>query len=287
MNNGLQTDSTEQARRPGGCFLWVHSSGNIVGDRELRHDLVNCETWFSKYWGQHLSVQRLYPSGGPLEELKVSPKLRQHIERKRNLYFSEIVHYARHEAGHATTCHTLRLDLVNYIHLNLKVIPDGNLFDQIAARELIAFKLVKAVTSVGDPNNTSLEHLKALAWACYSLGGIAGCGNDIGAGGDLEMFHYFVTRVLELDRAAVGRLQTELQSLANEIIRDPIVSPRHSELARCLSESKYLDRDAVEKILLPASLPDYSPRLAEIAKKFNVGGAAGKRRSFPLSEFPL
>jgi hypothetical protein len=82
-------------------------------------------------------------------------------------------------------------------------------------------------------------------------------------------------------------LQKELQSLALEIIRDPIISPRHSELARRLSESKYLDRSEVEEILLPASLPDYSARLAEIAKKFNIGGTDGKRRSFSLSEFPL
>jgi hypothetical protein len=287
MNNGLQTDSTEQARRPGGLFLCVDSSGKIVGVRELRHDFVGCETWFSEYSGQHLGVQRLYPSGGPLEKLKVSPELRQNIERRRNLYFSEIVHHARHEAGHASTCCTLRLERVNFISVNLKVRPDGNLFDQIAARELIAPKLVKGATSVGDPNNPSLEPLKALAWACHSLGGIAGCGDDIGAEDDLGRFHSLVASISEFDRAAVGRLQTELQSLANDIIRDPIVSPRHSELARCLSESKFLDREGVEKILLPASLPDYSPRLAEIAKKFNVGGAAGKRRSFSLSEFPL
>jgi hypothetical protein len=179
------------------------------------------------------------------------------------------------------------LERVNFISVNLKVRPDGNLFDQIAARELIAPKLVKGATSVGDPNNPSLEPLKALAWACHSLGGIAGCGDDIGAEDDLGRFHSLVASISEFDRAAVGRLQTELQSLANDIIRDPIVSPRHSELARCLSESKFLDREGVEKILLPASLPDYSPRLAEIAKKFNVGGAAGKRRSFSLSEFPL
>jgi hypothetical protein len=179
------------------------------------------------------------------------------------------------------------LERVNFISVNLKVRPDGNLFDQIAARELIAPKLVKGATSVGDPNNPSLEPLKALAWACHSLGGIAGCGDDIGAEDDLGRFHSLVASISEFDRAAVGRLQTELQSLANDIIRDPIVSPRHSELARCLSESKFLDREGVEKILLPASLPDYSPTLAEIAKKFNVGGAAGKSRSFSLSEFPL
>lgn len=157
MNNGLQSDSTEQGRRPDGCFLWVDSSGKIVGDRQPRHDLEGYQTWFSEYLGQYLGVQRLYPSGGPLEKLKVSPKFTQHIEGRRNFYFSEIVHHARHEAGHASTCYTLRLDLISCINLSLKVIPDGNLFDQIAARELIAFKLIKGATSVGDPNITSPE----------------------------------------------------------------------------------------------------------------------------------
>ena len=168
------------------------------------------------------------------------------------------------------------MDFIGFINLNLKVIPKGNLFDQIAARKLIALKLIKGATSVGVPNNTSLEPLKALAWACYALGGIAGCGDDIGAEDDLKRFHRLVASVSELDRAAVGPLQTEMQSLANNIIIDPIVSARHSELARCLSESKYLDRGGIEKILLPASLPDYSQRLEEIAKKFNVGGDRGK-----------
>ena len=75
MNNGLQSDSTEQGRRPDGCFLSVDSSGNIVGNRQLRHDLVGYQTWFSEYLGQHLVVQRLYPSGGPLKKLRFPPSI--------------------------------------------------------------------------------------------------------------------------------------------------------------------------------------------------------------------
>jgi len=285
--NSVQTDSTEGARHPGGCFLWVHSSGEIVGERELRHDHADYETWLCEYWGQYLRVQRLYPNAGGPRNLTIPPESRGDIETKRRKHFANIVHTAKHEAGHTITCYALRLDPVEFINLNFKVIPVGNLFEQINNPRLISLKVIKGVTSVGFPS-ADIDSLKMLSWACYALGGIAGCnGNSTGAEGDLERCRGLLARIRELDRAATEPLQKELQSLALEIIRDPIISPRHSELARRLSESKYLDRSDVEEILLPASLPDYSARLAEIAKKFNIGGTDGKRRSFSLSEFPL
>lgn len=286
MTNSLPTDSTEQARPPEGCFLWVDSRGDIIGDRQVRHDLADRETWFCEYQGQHLHLQRIYPNAGAPRNLTIPPKSRQDIDTIRRSHFADIVHTAKHEAGHTTTGYALRLTYIDSISLSFNVIPVGNLYKQIRNPKSISLKVIKGATSVDFPSG-DIGTLKNFGWACYALGGFAGGGDDKGADGDLERFNDITSRIPELDRAAVGRLQNQLQNLANEIIRDPIVSPRHSELARRLSESKYLDRNQIEQILLPASLPDYSARLAEIAKTFNVVGTDGKRRSFPLSEFPL
>jgi hypothetical protein len=68
----------------------------------------------------------------------------------------------------------------------------------------------------------------------------------------------------------VRRLREELQILASEIIGDPVVLLRHKELAETLIEYQYLDRAGIENILVPTTLPDYSGRIREIGKKFNI-----------------
>ena len=194
---------------------------------------------------------------------------------------------AKHEAGHATTSYALRLSSVAFINLKFKVIPHGNLFQHIRNPKSISLKVIRGVTSVAFPSGDT-DSLTKFGGACFALGGIAGCdGDGTGADGDVERCSGLLASIGELDRAAIEPLQKQLQILAFEIIRDSIISLRHGELARRLSESQYLDQTEVEKILVPASLPDYSPRLAEMAKKFNIGKTAGKRRSFSLSELPL
>jgi hypothetical protein len=68
----------------------------------------------------------------------------------------------------------------------------------------------------------------------------------------------------------VSRLRAELQILASEIIADPVLAPRHAELAAALFENEHLDRTKIENILVPTTLPDYSRRIEEIAKRFNI-----------------
>jgi hypothetical protein len=75
-----------------------------------------------------------------------------------------------------------------------------------------------------------------------------------------------------LDQGA-SRLRTELRILADKIIADPIVALRHKELAEKLFEKECLDRTAIENIIVPATLPDYSGMIEEIAKRFRIPSA--------------
>ena len=51
---------------------------------------------------------------------------------------------------------------------------------------------------------------------------------------------------------------------------DPVVASRHEELAWQLAEKLQLNQGEVEATVEPASLPDYSNRLEEIRKEFDL-----------------
>jgi hypothetical protein len=66
-----------------------------------------------------------------------------------------------------------------------------------------------------------------------------------------------------------------LRILADKIIADPIVALRHKELAEKLFEKECLDQTAIENIIVPATLPDYSGMIEEIGKRFNIPSELG------------
>jgi hypothetical protein len=51
---------------------------------------------------------------------------------------------------------------------------------------------------------------------------------------------------------------------------NPVVASRQEELTRQLAEKLQLNQEEVKAIVEPASLPDYSNRLEEIRKEFNL-----------------
>lgn len=263
------------------CFLTVEPSGLILMDRKVRLDLAGLETWKFEYLEDHVRVRQLYPSRGGSIKLHIDRHFNSYLQMKRNRPLSEIFRTAKHEAGHALLCYALRLCPVHFIDLRVSVIiSGGNLHAQIENREPVRLTTSRGSTSMDltAQDVTDTTSIQLLASACQSLGGIAGCrGDENGAGNDLEKFYQLVTSIPELDCASEGdfdriadRLRAELQILANQIIAEPVVVPRHEILAETLFEDEYLDRVGIENILDPATLPDYSGGIGEIGKRFNI-----------------
>ena len=262
------------------CFLTVSQSGLVSGDKRVREDIAGLETWKCEYLGDRLRVQKLYPSPGASLVLRPDPQQIAYIEmRYINRLTAEILHEAKHEAGHAVLLYALKLWPVRYIDLGFTIIPGGNLHAQIENRQPLHLRIVRGATA----NDVRVQDLKLnsvmkLAAACEELGGIAGCqGNESGAENDLAKANTILASIPELARTSnadldqtVFRLRDELKLLANEIITDPVVAPRHAELAKTVCENGYLDRIQIEKILDPATLSSYSARIEAIGKKFDI-----------------
>jgi hypothetical protein len=177
----------------------------------------------------------------------------------------------------------LKLFPVRFIDLRTGIISVGNLYAQIENREPVRPQISRGSTSldVNPQELTQMTSFQHLSSACQGLGGIAGCqGDETGAENDLMKVNAIIHSIAVLARnsdedlaAAVSRLRDELLILAHEIIADPAIAPRHVILAETLFEDEYLERTEIEKILDPVTLPDYSRRIEEIGKKFNIHAA--------------
>ena len=253
-----------------GCFLFVDPKGNISGDRLVRLDIDGYETWSCEYTGNHVTLRRLHPNDSAPVKLPLSRAQTQSIEKK--CENPRIEHCSAHEAGHATVCYALRLSRINYTNLMFTLILKGNLYEQIRTGVATPF-VVKGSANPDLPGVTvdKIDVLERLKLASYALGGIAGCqGDEAGAADDVIKFDQIIDSISRLNDTDRRQLKTELKSLVSEIMRDRTVSSRHAELARSLSQDKFLGTEAVEAILVPGTLPDYSPRILQLGNKFNL-----------------
>jgi hypothetical protein len=249
----------------------VDGHGDIVADRRIRQDVGKYQTWSCEYVGEYLHLQQVYPYIGEPRRLAIAAAYAQYINIRRAAYSAGITRWSRHEAGHATICYAIRLTHVDAVSVEFTVIPGGNLRTQLRTRSVPAPRIIKGSISAGDLSEVNVDAKRMFAWAFQALGGIAGRDGDTeDAEDDLERYRAMIAGISSLDHAAIDRLQSELQALALQIIRDPIVSPRFEELARTLSQRLFLGRDEIENILLPSSLPDYSGAIVEIAKRFAI-----------------
>jgi hypothetical protein len=260
-------------------FLTVESAGIVLMDRMKRMDMPGFETWSFKYFEDHVRVRKLYPSRGPSIKLHVDLQHKNLIQMKRHQSFSKRIRSAKHEAGHALICYTLQLFPVRFIDLRTRIISGGNLYAQIENREPVRPQIARGSTSldIDAQDLTNMTSFQLICSACYGLGGIAGCrGDETGAENDLMKVNSIIASIPELasnsgvDFAAVSRLRDELLILANEIIADPAIVPRHEILTEALLEDEYLERTEIEKILDPVTLPNYLGRIVEIGTKFNI-----------------
>lgn len=254
-----------------GCFLFVDPKGNISGDRLVRLDIDGYETWSCEYTGNHVTLRRLHPNDAAPVKLPLSRAQTQSIEKI--CENPRIEHSSAHEAGHATVCYALRLRRINYTSLMFTLVLKGNLYEQIRKGDAATPVVVKGNTNHDLPSVTvdKIDVFERLKLASYSLGGIAGCrGDGAGAANDVMRFDQIIDSIPKLNDTDRRRLKTALKSLVSEIMRDRTVSSRHAELARSLSQDRFLGTEAVEAILVPGTLPDYSPKILQIAKKFNL-----------------
>ena len=263
-------------------FLTVASSGLILGYNTARKDIADRETWRCEDFGDHVRLLKLYPSLGEPCTLPIDRQLMPYIQMERNLGEAVKFWCAQHEAGHAALSYALRFYPVRSIDILIGAIPYGNLHKQIADQEPLSLRIRGGGTSLEvsahDLNDKMRHSIEALKHACQCLGGIAGNqGDERGADGDLPAVGAFLAGIPELTSSSkedfdqtVTRLEAELQILASDIVADPVVAPRHTELAETLFENEYLDRTKIENILVPTTLPDYSRRIEEIGERFNI-----------------
>lgn len=266
------------------CFLTIGPSGTVTADRIARIDFEGFETWRLQYFGDHFQLRKLYPSRGGAHKLQIERHFSDTIRLKRTRPLPEVFYDAEHEAGHVLLYYALRLIPVNVVDVRVRVIPGGNLHELIKTRKLVSLRIIKGSTSIASlpQDQINLTSVQLLSYACQGLGGIAGCrGDESGAENDLIRVNAIIASIPELafnskEDLAVPRLRDELLILVNEIIADPVVAPRHKMLAEALIEYGYIERTEIEKILDPATLPDYSRRIEEIGKKFNIHAAQRK-----------
>jgi hypothetical protein len=279
MKHGGKT-STRKKIQHSECYLTIDRTGAIKADRMLRLDFAGFETWKYEFLDGDFRVRRVYPNRGGSTKLPIDQRVLRSLRKKLDALSIDLFHASKHEAGHAVLCYALRLCPVLFVNLRPSIIPHGNLYAQLENREPLTLGISRGSTSIdmSAQNMETLCDVQILKIACQALGGIAGGGGDeTNAAGDIRRFDELISHALKSNHDLTGefdltrrRLRAELQILANEIITDRIVVPRHEALAETLFENEYLERRAVENALVPTSLPDYSRRIQEIGKKFAI-----------------
>jgi hypothetical protein len=260
-----------------------------VGNRKKRVDHPDLETWHCEYLQRSFRIAKVHPNLTEPQSLRIEAKTYQVLEDKRKEHISRKSQNARHEAGHAILFYALRVDVVEETNINPGARLGDNLHDQLKRKVANSHSVffIGGTTCAPDrqADQQSRDTRYRLGLACELFGGLVGSrGDQFGFKEDLNAIRNTLTPLapsrrsgsLSFDLSTAGqpeslsRLEDRLKSLAEEIMSNPVVASRHEELARQLAEKLQLNQEEVEAIVEPASLPDYSNRLEEIRKEFNL-----------------
>ena len=269
-------------------YLGVSPQGIIVSDSWTSVNRPGGETWLCEYFETHFKVTKLYPDRDAPRLIRIDSGWQGAIRNKFNEHTRHLQYNARHESGHAVLCYALRFRPVNLIDIRLGVLPRGNLFAHIQAGKVIENpRFIGGTTSIAwsEEDSSGLDTQGALSLACQGLGGVAACPEfDKGAKPDLTRVMDMCTVLASLVQAPSHEqhktaiaLNERLRALVDEILANPVVADRHRQLAEELLKKGSLDREAVEAILIPQTLPDYSDRIREIQREFNLPERSGFR----------
>jgi hypothetical protein len=277
--------TTDQPRSQ--CYLYVSPQGEVLGNRKKRVDHPDLETWHCEYFQRSFRVAKVHPNLTEPQSLRIEGTVYQVLEDKRKKHLSRKSQNARHEAGHAILFYALRVDIVEEIDINLGARLGKNLYDQLKRKVADSLFFIGGTASPPDrqADQQSRDTRYTLGLACQGFGGLVGSrGDQIGFKEDLRAIRKVLAPLDPSRRSgslsfslstagqpeSLSRLEDRLKSLAEEIMANPVVASRHEELARQLEEKLQLNQEEVEAIVKPASLPDYSNRLEEIRKEFNL-----------------
>jgi hypothetical protein len=271
------------------CYLFVSPQGEIVADRQKRVDRPNLETWHCEYFHRSFRVTKVHPNLTEPQFIGMEAEMYQILEDKRKEHINRKSQKARHEAGHAILFYGLRVDIVEEININPGARLGDNLHDQLKSKVANSRSVcfISGTTCTPDrlADQQSRDTRYALGLACQGFGGlVVSRGDQTGFGGDLRAIRDILAPLDPARRSgmdsfgsnttgqpeSLSRLEGRLKSLAEEIMSNPVVASRHEELARQLAEKRQLNQEEVEAIVKPASLPDYSNRLEEIRKEFDL-----------------
>lgn len=261
------------------CFLLVASSGNIEAGTAVREDLDGHETWQSHCANDHFRLQRLYPTQLSAVDLPIDRVVRKSIEATITRALAGILDRAQREAGRALLCYALRFGRVDSIDLRIRIFPDGNLYVHVKNRTVDRILTAGTHTVIyssapGDRDASFVNHLQN---ACVGLGWTAQRHRDApNTGYDLSSFYDALTSIPELTdvsgsapNPSIPGLMGELLNLATEIFTDSTVTRGYEALVKALVDNQrlWLSQEEIESVVAPATVPDYSERIAEIAVK--------------------
>jgi len=269
------------------CFLLVDPSGRIVTGTAVRGDVPNHQSWQSNFSDTHFYLHRLDPTPLFAAKLPIGGEAREAIKTTTKRALAEMFHCAQQQAGRALLCYASRFGRVDSVDLRIRIFPEGNLYAHIRNRVVDSISTSSAETSyypnVADGAGVrGLNHLKD---ACLALGWSSRRQHDAGSTGfDLASFYNVLMSMPELNAVSgngsnepLPGLMGDLLNLTTEIFSDPIVTRRHEALVKALVNSQrlWLGKEKIEHIAVPATLPNYSERFDDIAKKFNIPEAQG------------
>lgn len=269
------------------CYLSVSPQGEIVANRKKRVDHPNLETWHCEYFQRSFRVAKVYPDLTEPQFLTIEAHAYQILENKRKEHISRKSQNAGHEAGHAILFYGLRVDVVEEIDISSGARLGDNLYDQLKRKVADSSFFIGGTTCASNrqADQQSRDTRYRLGLACQGFGGLVGSrGDQTGFKEELRAIRNVLAPLDPSRRSgyysfglstagqpeSLSRLEDRLKSLAEEIMSNPVVASRHEELTRQLVEKLQLKQEEVEAIVKPASLPDYSNRLEEIRKEFNL-----------------
>jgi hypothetical protein len=266
-------------------YLFVSPEGEIIADGRKRTDRPEGETWRCEYFERFFRVAMVHPKETETQIIRIENDTYKDLKRRGDECRNRKLQNARHEAGHAILCYALRVATVEEMDLRPSASPRGNLYDQLKRQVASRPAFIGATTYpvFSDADQQAKETRFALGIACQGFGGLVGSrGDQTGVEGDLTKIRQILPSLLSSARRGVfasndlGQLATapslenRLKSLAEEIMSDPVIASRHEALAKQLAEREQLNQQEIEAIIDPATLPDYSSRLEEIRREFQL-----------------
>ncbi len=263
-------------------YLFVSPEGEILSDRRKRADQSGGETWRCEYHERFFRVAMVYPRETEPQIKRIEKNDYQALKQKGDECRNRKLQNARHEAGHAILCYAFRVTTVEEMDLRPSAGPRGNLRDQLRRQVASRPAFIGATTHpvFSDADQQAKETRFALGIACHGFCGLVGSrGDQTGVEGDLRKIRQILPILLSSARrgsndlgqlATAPSLENRLKSLAEEIMSNPVVASRHEALATQLAEREQLNQQEIEAIIDAATLPDYSSRLEEIRREFQL-----------------